>query len=174
MSKSELDILLLKIFGSICLAGLTFSTALNFFYIQRLESKPDAPQSRVDGIPPAVDTSAVAVAPPLPSPALFFIETLLATLDEAWLRESSCGTDPAWRITGPAGEEGEYQIRPIFKKDVKRLSGYEIDVYDNDSCRYGIFIYLEEYAPRVGAVTVEDMYQLFRRGPSGYRTWKGM
>ncbi len=94
-------------------------------------------------------------------------------IDLAWWRESRNGTDPNWRGVGSAGERGEYQIRPIFIEEVKRISGFVIDPLDNDSCRYGIYVYLSYWGPRVGAGTKDDLYELFRRGPTGYRAWKG-
>lgn len=95
-------------------------------------------------------------------------------LDYVHYRESRCGKDPKCRrgIIGPAGEEGEYQITPIFVKDVKRISGLTIDPYCNDSCRGGITVWLSHYAPVVGAVSIEERYELYRRGPGGYRRWK--
>lgn len=89
-------------------------------------------------------------------------------------RESRCGRDQRWRITGKAGEQGEYRITPIFVAEVKRICGYEIDVFDNESCRQGITAWLTYWCPRVfkGQATVADVYELYRRGPKGYRKWR--
>ena len=98
----------------------------------------------------------------------------MGTLDYFWSRESSKGTDPRCRVTGPAGEEGEYQITPIFAAEVERISGYVIDVFDNESCRYGIRIWLKYWAPRVfkGKPTIGELYGMYRLGPKGYREWR--
>lgn len=98
-----------------------------------------------------------------------------SVLDYFWQRESSCGRNPrAGRgYIGNAGEEGEYQVTPIFVRDVQRISGHRIDPYDNDSCRKGIVSWLNHYAPIVNANTTNELYNLYRRGPTGYRRWKG-
>ena len=97
------------------------------------------------------------------------------TLDYIWQRESSRGTDPLCRVTGPAGEQEEYQITPIFSAEVYRISGYRIDVFCNKSCRYGISLWLDYWIPRVftGQPTVEQVYEMYRRGPKGYRKAAG-
>ena len=89
--------------------------------------------------------------------------------------ESTCGKDPRWKIPGPAGELGEYRIRPIFIEEVLRITGgkFRIDPFNNISCREGIARWLEYSAPPVGATTTEELYELYRRGPAGYRRWKG-
>lgn len=94
--------------------------------------------------------------------------------DYIHFRESRCGQDPRCRrgIIGDAGERGEYQVTPIFVEDVKRLSGLTIDPYDNDSCRGGITVWLGHYVPIVGATTIEQQYELYRRGAKGYRRWE--
>lgn len=118
-------------------------------------------------------------SPEQPSPALSFIPELGPEyrwdqeLDYIWMRESDRGLDSrCWEI-GAAGECGEFQITPIFPREVKRISGYIIDRADNASCRQGIIIWLDYYVPRSGAETVEDVHELYKRGPSGYRRWKG-
>ena len=95
-------------------------------------------------------------------------------LDYIWFRESSRGQNPKCRkgIVGPAGERGQYQITPIFKEDVERIGNFIIDEYNPSSCRDGIIIWMNYYAPRVGAKTVAEKYELYRRGPSGYKKWK--
>ena len=94
---------------------------------------------------------------------------VFAALDYIWGMESTKGLDPRWRIEGPASERGEYRLTKIFIEDVERICGFVIDPFDNDKCRYGIFIWLKYYAPSAGAKTVEQMCELFRLGPSGYR-----
>lgn len=97
-----------------------------------------------------------------------------SVLDVIHQRESSDGQDERCWEVGPNSEYGEYQITDIFVADVKRISGYQIDRADNVSCRRGITIWLNYYAPRVGAETVAELYDLYRYGPSGYRALKGM
>ncbi len=89
-------------------------------------------------------------------------------------RESRCGRDPKSRrgIVGKAGERGEFQVTPIWQRDCRRLFGVWPDPYDLDQVRRLIPAWLAHYAPRVGAVTVDDMCELYRRGPTGYRKWQ--
>ena len=90
-------------------------------------------------------------------------------IDEIHWRESRNGEDSRCRLTGQAGEMGEFQVREIFIQDVKRIGGNAIDPYDLESCRMGIRTWLKHYAPRVGAETPDQMCELYRRGPTGYR-----
>ena len=92
-------------------------------------------------------------------------------LDYIWWRESRKGQDESWRTTFP--EIGQYQLTPIWLADALRLN-IEVDPLDNESCRKAITIWLEYYAPRVGAETTEELYRLFRDGPTGYRNLKGI
>ena len=95
-------------------------------------------------------------------------------LDYIWWRESRYGTDPKCKVIGKCGERGEYQIRPIFIADVKRISGYEINPYDNQSCRRGIAIWIDYYT-RLAGIDCHDykeVYELYRRGYVGYTKWK--
>lgn len=94
-------------------------------------------------------------------------------MDYFWWRESQQGKDPRWKIRGAAGEEGQYRITPIFVAEVERISGYHIDVSNNASCRVGIVIWTNYWAPRVEAETRDELYELYRRGADGYRQWKG-
>jgi len=88
-------------------------------------------------------------------------------------RESRYGQDPRCRrgVVGPAGERGEFQVTPIWAEDVMRLTGETVDPYDVAQCRRLVRAWLEYYAPRVGASTPEQMAELYRRGPAGYRRW---
>ena len=104
-----------------------------------------------------------------PAPAARAPAALIEVMDYIWFRESRRGLDKRCWTVGPAGEYGEFQIIPIFVRDVERISGFVIDRADNDSCRYGIEVWLNHYAPRVGAVTTDELYELYRRGPGGYR-----
>lgn len=111
--------------------------------------------------------------PPAAPLAFNLTQRYLEAIEYAWDRESSRGTDPNWRIIGAAGEQGQLRQTPINIEDIYRISGEEIDPMDLERARYGMFIYLQEYAPKVEAESVEDLYELYRRGPTGYRRWKG-
>ncbi|RLF48909.1 MAG: hypothetical protein DRN20_03475 [Thermoplasmata archaeon] len=93
-------------------------------------------------------------------------------LNYIWMRESYYGRDPKCKLIGKHGERGEYQITPIFIEDVKRISGYTINPYDNQSCRKGIKIWLKHYIPLTDARTKEEIYELYRRGLTGYKRWR--
>jgi len=113
------------------------------------------------------------------STRLVFAATIEAATDYIWYRESRCGKDPNWKLPKPTGEEGQYQTRPIFIEDVNRIhkllygSEFILDPYDLDQCRYGIALYLDYYAPKVGAKNIFEMYELYRYGYRGYRNLKG-
>ena len=95
-----------------------------------------------------------------------------SVIDYIWQRESRRGEDKrCWEI-GPDGEYGEFQITPIFVRDVRRISGYEIIRSDYSSCVHGINIWLDYWLPRVGAVDLISQYELYNRGPTGYRKWR--
>ncbi len=99
--------------------------------------------------------------------------SVVELLDYIHFRESRRGTDPrCFRgIVGPAGERGEYQLTPPFTEEVKRLGG-SVDVYDNASCKRAIVLWMDYWAPKRGAESIADKYELFRRGPTGFRQWK--
>jgi len=161
----------LIIFTVMLLSGLT-CYALGWW----AKTESGVPQASI-GNPPAGDgLGQVCVEPSLfPTQApqtLITTDLYLEAIEYAWDRESSRGTDPNWRVMGPAGEQGQLRQTPIFIEDVFRISGEVIDSLDLERARYGMFIYLQEYAPKVGAVTVEDLYELYRRGYKGYKTWK--
>ena len=107
-----------------------------------------------------------------PAPAARAPAALIEVMDYIWFRESRRGQDKRCWTVGPAGEYGEFQIIPIFVRDVERISGFVIDRADNDSCRYGIEVWLNHYAPRVGAVTTDELYELYRRGAKGFAEWR--
>jgi len=104
------------------------------------------------------------------------VEPWSAALNYAHMRESRCGRDPRClpgRV-GPAGERGAYQVTPPFVAEVRRISGFTIDPHDDASCRRGAGIWLDYWGPRVGLTPsspAEQVYELYRRGPSGYRRW---
>lgn len=95
-------------------------------------------------------------------------------IEEIHYRESRRGADPRSGPghIGPAGEQGEFQMTPIFIADVRHICGLRIDPHDNASCRAGIARWLAHYAPRVDARTTDELSELYRRGPSGYRRWR--
>ena len=111
---------------------------------------------------------------PAAKPAKTELDYWLEALDYVWLRETRCGQDP-FPAVGPLGEEGEYQIRPIFIEDVERFYGYTIDPHNNASCRWGVYLWFKHYAPRVGIGYRQkfELYRLYNMGATGYREWKG-
>ncbi len=140
------------------------------------DNKPPQPigSSWTDGppgavvLPPRAAASTLATIPGAVGGKGSGDPALADVLDYIWGMESTCGTDPDWRIPGDAGELGEYRLTPIFIEDIAIKFRFVIDPFDIDKCRYGIFMWLKHYAPRVGAVTAEDMWQLFNLGPTGY------
>ena len=74
---------------------------------------------------------------------------------------------------GPAGERGMWQVTPIWERDVERIFGEQVDPDDLAGTGEQVRRWLEWYGPKAGCVTVEDYRELYRRGPTGYRTWKG-
>ena len=121
---------------------------------------------RSQRLPAATSQPATA---PAPQPVKAEIEYWMEALDYAWLRETRCGRDP-FPAVGEFGEEGEYQIRPIFIEDVERLYGYTIDPHNNASCRWGVYLWWKYYAPRVGVGYRQklELYRLYNLGPTGY------
>ena len=93
---------------------------------------------------------------------------------EIYRRESSLGLDPKARpgVIGPDGERGPFQVRPIWYRDIKQLFGEEVDPDDTNRTWWQVWRWLEYYGPRVGATTVDDLYEMYRRGPTGYEEWK--
>lgn len=108
-----------------------------------------------------------ASAPP-PVPRAVYSDLM----DYFWELESSQGRNPASQpgVVGLAGERGEYQITPIFIRDCRRF-GIELDPYDNDQCRTVIPMWLERYRGDIGIDEGDKLWQLYRRGPTGYRKW---
>lgn len=177
--------------------GLTILTAIIFVHakIVEPENAPESPPARVQAAEGRGEDG--STHPPSPAPAAIDTdrslqrehseagregecgitltpELIFAAIDECWWRESRNGQDPraAPGIIGSAGERGQYQLTPIFIREIARL-GFEVDPYDNDQCRYAAYIYFSYWGPRVGAQTVDELYELYRRGPTGYRAWKG-
>ncbi len=87
--------------------------------------------------------------------------------------ESRNGLMPNLDVPGPNGELGSWQVTPVWIADIKRLTGETVNPMDKDNMRRQAKVWLKHYGPRVGAETVEDLRQLYRRGPTGYRRWKG-
>jgi len=113
-------------------------------------------------------------APPLIAPSVGPPDAIERAIAILHFRESRQGSDPRCRRghVGPAGEQGEFQVTPIWCEDVRAISGQIVDPFDRNSCRRAIRTWLEYYGPRVGAVTPDDLAELYRRGPGGYRGWK--
>jgi len=109
-------------------------------------------------------------SPPASAPG----DLITQALDYIVLMESRNGQDPGcWpgRI-GPSGERGPWQVTPIFIADIERLCGVELDPYDYWQCWDCVEMWLRHYAPRAGCQTIDDIHELYRRGPTGYRDWK--
>ena len=89
-------------------------------------------------------------------------------------RESRNGRDPRCKrgMVGAAGEQGEYQITPIWVADIHRLFSIRIDPFDTAGCRMAINRWLRYWEPKTNARSVGDMAELYRRGPTGFRRWK--
>jgi len=111
------------------------------------------------------------VAPPSASPGNFIDDCL----DYIVWAESRNGTDPNCQpgIVGPAGELGPWQVTPIYVADIKRLTGEVLDPYDCQACREAARVYLQHYMRYVAVETICDAHELYRRGLTGYRNWKG-
>ena len=91
------------------------------------------------------------------------------------------GSTPAPAIASPPGAG----IFPVLLAP-SQASQTETDGPGNGGCspppaarclsprpaRAGIRIWMNYWAPRVGASTQEELYELYRRGPSGYRQWE--
>lgn len=97
-------------------------------------------------------------------------------IDFIWYIESNRGEDDSCKNIGPYGEEGEYQIRPIFVEDVKRITKnrFIIDVNDNESCKKGIGIWLEYYSLKIpywSKLELSQQYVLYNRGYAGFKKW---
>ena len=93
-------------------------------------------------------------------------------VDLIWLRESTRGTAANLDIPGKAGELGEFQLTPIWIADCRELFGVQVNPFDDAQCREIIPRWLARRAPEAGAVTAEDMAEMFRLGPRGFRAWK--
>jgi len=101
------------------------------------------------------------------------LDTYEQALDYILQRESNNGKADNLDVPGPDGELGPWQVTPIWIDDIKRLTGEVVDPMNQVSTRRQVRIWLEHYAPRVGAESKEEMHELYRRGPTGYRRWKG-
>ena len=86
-------------------------------------------------------------------------------LDYIWYRESRFGTDPNWKITGPAGEEGQYRLTPIWERDAFRLTKIKSDPFNNELTRYQIYIWFRHYKPN--AKSIHELYRIYQYGPDG-------
>lgn len=95
----------------------------------------------------------------------------IQAIDRIWWQESRRGTDPkaARGVVGPHGELGPMQVTPIWRKDVERLTGILADPYDMGLLRYHTIVWLMHYSSGARAVTVDDMADMHRLGPTGFR-----
>ena len=109
-----------------------------------------------------------------PPPAVSYSQMALDALPLIHHMESRFGADPkcARGIVGSAGEKGEWQVTPIWCADAERITGMAADPYDVERTRYQVYAWLCWYGPRVGATTRWELYELYKRGPSGFREWK--
>ena len=88
-------------------------------------------------------------------------------------KESRLGQDEGWKVVGPDGELGEMRVTPIWCRDIKRLFGEEVDPFNVPRLYRQVLRWLMYYGPLVGAEGVDELYELYRRGPSGFREWRG-
>ncbi len=98
---------------------------------------------------------------------------LVRAVDAIHEQESKRGQDPNCRkgVVGPAGELGEFQVTPAWREDAHRITGLATDPYDTERTRYHVYRWLKYYQASVGAWTVRDLCELYKRGPTGYREW---
>lgn len=127
-------------------------------------SNTSIPASAINGETDNLPRSATAInrqSPPFfePSPKWAIIT------DYIWYRESSCGRDAKAKpgIVGAAGERGEYQITPIWIKDIRRLAGVTVDPYNNAQCRWAIGVFYDHYAKP--GMSRDQLYRLYNHGP---------
>lgn len=99
------------------------------------------------------------------------LSVYIQAVDRIWHQESRRGQDPraARGIVGEHGELGERQVRPIWREDVERLTGLKCDPYNADRVRYQTLVWLQHYALDAGATTVDDLCDMYRLGPTGFR-----
>ena len=114
------------------------------------------------------------LAGPAPGVSSFRLEPGLAAWSDAahyiHHRESHEGTDPNCRVVGPDGEMGEYRQRPIFVRDIKRLTGRTYDPWNPSEAHWATCVALAHYAPLagLGPDDGEELAAMYRLGFAGY------
>lgn len=107
--------------------------------------------------------------------ALLFLCSLefrvLQTVDLCHLRESDRGRDVKSRpgVIGPKGERGQFQLRPIFIEDCRRLYGWSPDpdnVEDSQKATFLVLLHYARYSERTlgREISAEDVYKIFNQG----------
>jgi hypothetical protein len=132
--------------------------------------KTDAPEILTRQASPHLPEAGPQEPPPTLAPGSFIDECL----DYIYWSESRNGADPKCfpGEVGPAGELGPWQVTPIYRRDIKRLTGVDLDPYDNDACRDAARAYLEHYMRHTTVTTPYEAHELYKRGLTGYREWK--
>ena len=116
------------------------------------------------------------------------IMTLLSINLRCWLltcpihgQESNFGSDKTCLVRKPTGEIGEFQIRPIFERDIKRITNgrFAVNPSNSGSSRVAVYIWLKHYLPRAEKrhgrrMTTEEVLEMYRTGYSGYCKKKGI
>ena len=105
--------------------------------------------------------------------AVFPVCERAVVIDYFHFKESNRGRMDIPEV-GAAGERGEFQIRPIFVRDVERISGYRIRTGSNTSCIIGINFWLNHYLPLATdflgrRLTVKEQWSMYNRGYSGWK-----
>ena len=70
---------------------------------------------------------------------------------------------------------GEYRQRPIFVRDIERLTGRTYDPWNPAEAHWATCVAFAHYAPLAG-LTPDDgdlLWQLYRRGYEGFVDWQG-
>lgn len=116
---------------------------------------------------PATSANHQDISTRLEVPTLATIKSAIAYF---WWRESRCGQDPNSKpgMVGPAGEQGEYQLTPIFIQDVWNRWQYPVNPLDNRSCIIAITLWLSHYGRLADVKTPDEYYKLYNLGYKGY------
>jgi len=120
---------------------------------------------------PAAPPAAPATSPAADGYVLTDPRAYIVAVDLIHILESRGGRAVTIGDTGPAGERGEFQITPVCAADLERITGVPCDPLDVDRCRWQCLAYLLHYGPALGCQRPEELAELWRRGPAGYRRW---
>ncbi|MCP4612130.1 MAG: hypothetical protein GY845_25830 [Planctomycetes bacterium] len=104
---------------------------------------------------------------------IYYYTDYAVTLDYIKRKESQGASEKTLRTPGPNGELGSYQMTPIYIKDHLRRTGERLDPLNDLQAEASVCLYLEYYCPLVGAESIEDAYQVYRRGAKGYKKFRG-